>query len=119
MQIQVKTQEYAHESADSKLTKKGLHSLHEMLEGFVGRRFLFLLQLLSLLRLREFLLHLRQLLLQVFIRLSGLLSQPIGGLHSLRQVLSKLSVFSFELHELLREVGNLSSSGKDRLQNNQ
>ena len=113
----MKEQANAHESADSQLTKEGFDSLHEMLEGLAGRSFLLLLLLLGFLRLRKFLLHLRQLLLQVFIRLPGLLCQPVGGLHSLRKVLAKLRILSLELHELGREVGDLPGGGKNRLQN--
>ena len=87
-----------------------------MLEGLSGRSFLLLLLLFGFLRLRKLLLHLSQLLLHVFVRLPGLLRQPVGGFHPLGQVLSKLSILSLELHELGREVGDLSGGGKNRLQ---
>ena len=112
----MKAQANAHESADSQLTKEGFDSLHEVLEGLAGRSFLLLLLLLGFLRLHKFLLHLRKLLLQVLIRLPGLLRQPVGGFHPFRYILPKLSILSLELHELGREVGDLSGGGKNRLQ---
>ena len=111
----MKTQAYAHESADSMLTKEGFDSLQEMLEGLAGRSLFFLLLLLGFLRLCQLLLHLRKLRLQVLIGLPGLLRQLVP----LRQVLAKLSIFSLDLHELGRKVRNLPRGGEDWLQDNQ